>query len=350
VRADLLAVRRRVTKGSDSFTIHMAITADGRHADFSPSINLVLSQLPTIAAQARAYEAKVQRLVDWTHPKPDAQQEAEMMAHLRDVRTRWEESDGPLREALKWNAYLRRVGSSAAVADEQLKEQFEARRRRPDAVTGEFERDPNERKHAQSVVQKRVAHNLEVIGLLGTHDPIVPNEIRIQIEKVANNPAIELLHPDDFHENEMVRGENGRRVWALDEYRNPTPRVIYFVLDTDVARPSGERTPQGAIILGGVQKRLVLVLPDGTALIPRSYRSTIHTTDCDICDEHKRYCKNESHSRRIVAGLGIGLERLGARNYEVHPALKEQTAHTNGASVSAGRDERLMARAMRGAS
>lgn len=45
VRADLLAVRRRVTKGSDAFTIHMATTADGRHADFAPAIALALERI-----------------------------------------------------------------------------------------------------------------------------------------------------------------------------------------------------------------------------------------------------------------------------------------------------------------
>ncbi len=45
VRGDLLAVRRRVTKTSEAFTIHMATTADGRHADFAPAIALALERI-----------------------------------------------------------------------------------------------------------------------------------------------------------------------------------------------------------------------------------------------------------------------------------------------------------------
>ncbi len=47
VRSDLLAVRRRVTSGANSFTITMAVSADGRHADYAPSVVLCLSQLET---------------------------------------------------------------------------------------------------------------------------------------------------------------------------------------------------------------------------------------------------------------------------------------------------------------
>jgi hypothetical protein len=45
LRADLLAVRRQVTKGSDAFTISMAVTSDGRHADYAPSVVLALAQM-----------------------------------------------------------------------------------------------------------------------------------------------------------------------------------------------------------------------------------------------------------------------------------------------------------------
>jgi hypothetical protein len=44
-RADLLAVRRRVTKGSDGWTIHMAVSGDGRHADFAPAAVLALDRV-----------------------------------------------------------------------------------------------------------------------------------------------------------------------------------------------------------------------------------------------------------------------------------------------------------------
>lgn len=128
VRADLLAVRRRITKGSDSFTIHMGITADGRHADYAPSIVLVLSRLPTIAAQARAFDAKIKRLEEWTTPKPQAQREAETIGHLRDTHLRWVASGGPQRAARNWNKHLQRVGSPAAVSDEELERQLAQRR------------------------------------------------------------------------------------------------------------------------------------------------------------------------------------------------------------------------------
>jgi hypothetical protein len=50
VRADLLAVRRRLTDGLNGFTISMGVTSDGRHADYAPSIVLCLWQLPRILA------------------------------------------------------------------------------------------------------------------------------------------------------------------------------------------------------------------------------------------------------------------------------------------------------------
>ncbi len=59
VRADLLAVRRRVTAGANAFTITMGVTADGRHADFAPSIVLVCSRLPRDVAARAAYEQKL---------------------------------------------------------------------------------------------------------------------------------------------------------------------------------------------------------------------------------------------------------------------------------------------------
>ncbi|HEY3817317.1 MAG TPA: hypothetical protein VGL81_09110 [Polyangiaceae bacterium] len=45
VRADLLAIRRRVSSGVNAFTISMAVTADGRHADYAPSCALALERI-----------------------------------------------------------------------------------------------------------------------------------------------------------------------------------------------------------------------------------------------------------------------------------------------------------------
>ena len=68
VKRDLLAIRRRMTKGADAFTIHMAQTADGRHADFAPSIALALQRVAIedampewVRAMARLQENAAER-------------------------------------------------------------------------------------------------------------------------------------------------------------------------------------------------------------------------------------------------------------------------------------------------
>ncbi len=61
VRADLLAIRRRITKGSDSFGITMAVTPDGRHADFAPAISLVLERIAVDDAPAGWLRAGMRR-------------------------------------------------------------------------------------------------------------------------------------------------------------------------------------------------------------------------------------------------------------------------------------------------
>jgi hypothetical protein len=44
VRADLLAIRRRISANAGAWLITMAVSADGRHADFAPSIALALER------------------------------------------------------------------------------------------------------------------------------------------------------------------------------------------------------------------------------------------------------------------------------------------------------------------
>jgi hypothetical protein len=44
VRADLLAIRRRISANAGAFLITMAVSADGRHADYAPSIALALER------------------------------------------------------------------------------------------------------------------------------------------------------------------------------------------------------------------------------------------------------------------------------------------------------------------
>lgn len=129
VRADLLAVRRRVTDGANGFTIHMAVTADGRHADFAPAIVLVLAQLPTTLAMLEARETaldnireqlilsgnagtKAQREEIRARYAADDRDQAVAARHATVQNAAWKKQQG-----IEWNLYRLSTGSVLTPAE-----------------------------------------------------------------------------------------------------------------------------------------------------------------------------------------------------------------------------------------
>jgi hypothetical protein len=114
IRADLLAVRRRLTAGANGFVIHLPTSGDGRHCDWVPPIILCLSRLPRVDSQLRAYEARVEEAhaaLDRIEGYDDsAQLQAAAKQRVRGgdyyERVRAEHQ----REIAKWDAFVKRAG------------------------------------------------------------------------------------------------------------------------------------------------------------------------------------------------------------------------------------------------
>jgi hypothetical protein len=128
LRADLLAVRRVISRGNSRWTIDFAQDSSGRHADYAPSVVLCLSQIARITHEAEAREARwrdlerqLEALSEHSNPENRLEEGRERMRLARRIAN---SAERRVANDRAWNDQLRKNGSPAAMSDEQLNEMF----------------------------------------------------------------------------------------------------------------------------------------------------------------------------------------------------------------------------------
>lgn len=114
----------------------------------------------------------------------------------------------------------------------------------------------------------------------------------------------------------------------VTEWENPLDRP--YVLDLHVRNdPTPGKPPPNPS--GKVR---VIIPPKGTYELPSDFDVAIHTTVCHTCTDRKMYCRELTHDREIIGGLGPHLKRKGSSE-RLAPALNEALAREKAALAEA---------------
>lgn len=174
---------------------------------------------------------------------------------------------------------------------------------------------------------------------------------------------------DDFFELQLPDGLIHKRRGT--RWRNPSGAPVRLELQYDEARfrehPNGRgvvlehpaiyltTTPDGVLTVTEVRGRRdylpkVTIPPGGEIVLPSDFDQAIQQEQCIDCPSKAFDCRDRSHQRRVVGGMGPQLVRAAGAT-PLHPAIDPALAARAPAPAHdvGGQDARLLARARAGA-